>query len=122
MIKIARFGDVRFDSTVYVGRPGRNYEAKFDHAETVLGNPYRLEGRSDEARAKCVEKYRLWLFAKIQEQNAPVMAALDRLLARYEKYGRLVLVCHCINTEDISGHYCHAQVIARALMWLRGRK
>lgn len=121
-ISVRKFGDTRFDGLgVYVGR-SQHAASKFSRSETVLGNPYRLQGRSEEARAEAVGKYRDWLWKKITECNVPVLAALNRLLEIHEKYGRLILVCHCVNTDNMSGNTCHAQVLAKALVWWKGEK
>jgi hypothetical protein len=106
---------------VYVGRTewvGKKYK----HAYHELANEFRMEDYTDTERARVVEEYREWLYQKIVSRGRKVIAALDALLALHEKHGRLMLVCHCTTTDDVSGNHCHAQVLARALVWYKSQK
>jgi hypothetical protein len=79
--------------TVYCGRP------------SVLGNPFIL-GR-DGGRTECIDKYRRWLWERVKERNAPVMAALG-LLKEDSTLG-----CWC------SPLSCHCEVIERCWRYCR---
>ena len=81
-------------TAVYVGRP------------TPWGNPFVI-GR-DGDRKTVVAKYRRWLWKRMQEGRID----RDRLAALAGKD----LVCHCAPRP------CHAQVLARAAKWERGRR
>ena len=81
----------------YVGRP------------SPLGNPFQL-GR-DGSRAEVIARYRLWLWARMQDPGSIQRRELERLLARAQA-GRLELLCWCAPLP------CHAEVIRSALAWL----
>jgi hypothetical protein len=81
----------------YVGRP------------SPLGNPFQL-GR-DGSRAEVIARYRLWLWARMQEPGSIQRRELERLLACAQA-GRLELLCWCAPLA------CHAEVIRSALTWL----
>ena len=81
----------------YVGRPG------------PLGNPFEL-GR-DGSRAEVIARYRLWLWARMQDPGSIQSRELERLLARAQA-GQLELLCWCAPLP------CHAEVIRSALTWL----
>lgn len=96
----------------YVGRSG--WAGRwYTHAFYALGNPFSVK----MGRRACVGAYREWLWDKIESGDVDVIQALDELLEIYQEHGKLVLVCHCIDTDDLSGFDCHAQVIGRALVW-----
>ena len=83
--------------TVYVGRP------------STLGNPFAI-GR-DGSRAEVIEKYRAWLWQKMQEKGA-VLNELYRLLGLGAVHGALNLECWCAPKP------CHAEVIKRAMEFI----
>ncbi len=76
---------------------------------TVLGNPYVI-GR-DGSREVVIEKYRRWLFRKIESKDAAVMKKLDAIREAAGQ-GDVMLLCHC------SPAACHADVIKRAVEWM----
>ncbi len=81
------------DGVCYVGRP------------SVLGNPFVI-GR-DGNREQVVEKYRAWLWERLQHQDGLVLKTLRALTADS------VLGCWC------APQGCHAAVIERAWRWLQ---
>jgi hypothetical protein len=81
----------------YVGRP------------SPLGNPFQLG--LDGSRAEVIARYRLWLWARIQDPGSIQRRELERLLVRAQA-GRLELLCWCAPLA------CHAEVIRSALTWL----
>lgn len=74
---------------MYVGRP------------SPLGNPYALG--KDGTREEVIEKYRLWLSARIKERDPVVCTALLGILPDHP------LSCHCASKP------CHAEAIAELL-------
>ncbi|MGL6133370.1 MAG: DUF4326 domain-containing protein [Prochlorococcaceae cyanobacterium] len=81
----------------YVGRP------------SPLGNPFQ-PGR-DGSRAEVIARYRLWLWARMQDPSSIQHRELEQLQGR-ALAGRLELLCWC------SPLPCHAEVIRSALIWL----
>lgn len=97
-IRVVHVKDRGWRRVEYVGRP------------TVLGNPYRI-GR-DGDRAAVIEKYRRWLWGRMQG-DTPQRRELERLLG-LAKTGPLALACYC---KPLA---CHGDVIKRALAYLEG--
>ena len=83
---------------LYVGRP------------SPLGNPFKL-GR-DGDRVTVIQKYRRWLWSKIQRRDAAVMAELERIKALVVAGKRVDLMCWCAPEP------CHANVIKSCLEWM----
>ena len=107
---------------VYVGR-NREIGKQYACHEYALRNTEPLDLSFPEEREPNVRRYAQRLWAKMQAKDPATMIALNHLLTIHDECGKLTLVCHCLApTVDIEGHYCHAQVIARALIWLRGQK
>lgn len=75
----------------YVGRP------------SPLGNPFPLPKES--LREECINKYKEWLYNKIETEDQSVLSELDRLSLIFEEHGELTLSCWC------SPKRCHAEVI-----------
>jgi hypothetical protein len=81
-----------------------------------LANPYTHQQRHRAgrlfvgSREEAVERYRQWLWARIEAGDEPVLAALRELDEES------VLICWCAPKR------CHASVIERAARWLRGQK
>ncbi len=87
----------------YVGRP------------SPLGNPFQL-GR-DGSRAEVIARYRLWLWAQLQQPGSIQHRELQRLLVQaLGQGGRLELLCWCAPLR------CHAEVIRSALLWLAAQR
>lgn len=125
-IRVAKHNSVRREPAWvwYIGfteRVGLEYD-KGNRALHVLANHRTGPVGNLERRTELVNKYRKNLWAKIQAKDPRVMAAIDQLLAAWQESNRLTLVCHCINTNDTSGNYCHCQVLARALSWLKEKE
>jgi hypothetical protein len=81
----------------WVGRP------------SPLGNPYsHVCGTTAEfkvaTRDEAVEKYREWLFKRLDGDN-PATRMFVSLLDEYEVKGELILVCSC------KPERCHAEII-----------
>jgi hypothetical protein len=85
----------------YVGRP------------SALGNPFRV-GR-DGTREDVIARYRRWLRAQWRHGGA-VRQELERLAAKYQRDGRLTLLCWC------TPRLCHADVIREAVVGICARE
>jgi hypothetical protein len=81
---------------VFVGRP------------SILGNPYRLG--VGESRGATIDRYRRYLWTQLQRDTPQ-----RREIARLAEMEDGVLVCFCAPLP------CHANVIAAAIEWWRGR-
>jgi hypothetical protein len=81
---------------VYCGRP------------SVLGNPFRLQ--PEEPRGATIERYRWWMWRKIQAGDQQVLGALSALRADSK------LGCWCAPQP------CHCDVIIRAWQWLQAQQ
>lgn len=90
---------------VYCGRP------------STLGNPWVIG--KDGTRREVIDRYRVWLAAKLKSGDAVVRAALLSLS------GDSVLGCWCVSDDAPEsstlkgGEQCHCQVIAKAVQWVR---
>lgn len=78
---------------MYIGRP------------TPLGNPFRHPEHPD-----ALERYRVWLWERIREQDDGVMRMLAEIRAETH------LVCSCAPRP------CHGDVVVRAWEWLQLQK
>lgn len=87
----------------YVGRIASLYR----EGELILGNPFKI-GQGRKA-ADVVELFRAWLWQEIKRPHV-------RCYLRDLPDGT-ILHCHCKE-----GSPCHADVIARAAMWLRSEQ
>jgi len=77
-----------------------------------LGNPFKFKYDCGIERDKVIEKYRTWLYHKIETADPKI---LDEMLRLYEiaENGNLVLLCFCVPKR------CHAEVIKDVLeFWL----
>ena len=116
MITVAQYTKFRVKRPyiVYVGRTtyvGRLHSRTFHE----LGNPFHIGVDGD--RKEVVKKYQDWLFQEVVLPGK-VQDAIFALAALYKEQGRLVLVCHCLNTDYLGGYDCHAQVIGRVVQEL----
>jgi hypothetical protein len=83
----------------------RRYSTPLDvTSNTPLGNRYAF---GVYGRDGGIQKYRRWLFQRIQERHVGVMAQLKRITPAS------TLMCTCRENER-----CHADVIIRAWSWL----
>ncbi len=73
-----------------------------------LANPFR-EGDGDE-RAEVIEKYRRWIWAKIQAKDKKVLDALAEISED------AILACWCAPLP------CHSNVIWKAWKWCKEQK
>ena len=80
---------------IYIGRAVPEYGLE----ASALGNPYTLE---DFSRAEAIEKYRDWLWEKIESGDKGVLAALNELSEES------VLACWC------KPEACHGDVVMAA--------
>ena len=115
-IGVAKHPATDLPVAVYVGRT-RATGKQYDLALHQLANPFPLS--SLNTREMVVDQYRRWLFQQIQVGASPIRYALLKLLDMAGTTG-VVLVCHC--TNELRGNECHAQVIAKALSWMRREK
>lgn len=81
-----------------------------------LGNPFKV--RRGDPPGTCLAKYRAWLADRIRAREPAVMAALSDLDENS------VIACWCVTLDGeavfTSPEVCHAQVIAKAVRYLRG--
>jgi len=77
-----------------------------------LGNPY---SEKKYGRDECIRLFKIFLWRKMQISSSPQMAELLRLLAVYRETGKLTLLCWCAPKR------CHAEVVAKAIEWLKSR-
>lgn len=116
-IRVAKHrGGSKLEYVVYVGRT-KAAGKKHSHAFHELANLFRIG--PDGTREEVVEKYQEWLI-KVAASPSSAREQLLALTALYQKHGKLVLVCHCINTDDLDGYQCHAQVISRLVQEMAG--
>lgn len=106
-------GNKRYESLytgtkIYVGRP------------SPLGNPFAAKN-SQSAQFKvstceeAVAHYRQYLWNKIKQQDAKVLAALQSIKQQSQE-GKVVLLCWCVNRAGEGT--CHAHTIKKAVEWL----
>jgi hypothetical protein len=93
----------QYPDAVYVGRENKGKGL----VGGPLQNPFRL-GKEEE-RGSTLTRYRAHLWAKIQEKDEEVLAALKRIGPD------TTLVCWCAPLP------CHAEVVAKAAEWLRDK-
>jgi hypothetical protein len=92
---------------IYVGRP------------SPLGNPFAVKD-SQFAQFKvsndeeAVAHYRQYLWNKIKQQDAKVLAALQSINQQSQK-GKVVILCWCVNRTGEGT--CHAHIIKKAVEW-----
>ena len=64
--------------------------------QTPYGNPFKMEGKSDEERIRVCRAFRQHLWTAIQRRDPKVMHLLQELSdAQRKKGGPLKLGCHC---------------------------
>lgn len=86
--------DMSDPDIVYVGRG------------SPFGNPFVMQNKSDEERARVIEEYRHWLWAQIQ-QGAITKEMLLELDGKR-------LACYC------APRACHGDVLVKAIKWVKG--
>ena len=86
-------------------------EGEFIGRPSVLGNKFYI-GR-DGSRDEVIEKYKVWLYEKIEIKDEMVMKELNRLM-NIVKRKKLVLVCYCAPLR------CHGDIIKEYLISMRG--
>ncbi len=87
---------------VYCGRECAGWKG------SPLANPYRIGEDGD--REAVIEKYRMWLWCRLQEGSPAVLKALEELSEDS------VLGCWCGDRP------CHCRVIEAAWRWLQSQK
>lgn len=90
----------------------KNYRGDQGHGimrGTPLGNPFRIGPDGD--RDTVIEKYRGWLWGKIQDRDWDVTRELE-ILRDLADGGDLDLVCCCAPLR------CHGDVIKACLEWM----
>ena len=94
-----------FPKWLYVGRKVGVWE------QSPLANPFKLrQGATAGDRKVVIEKYRRWLWNKIQVGDPAVLSGLREINRK------TVLVCWCAPDP------CHAEVVHRAAAWLREQR
>jgi len=93
---------------VYVGRGwGRGWGS-------ALGNPY---SENKYGLDQCLSMYKAWLWGEIKKRGQ-VYHTLKRL-ADLANEGPLVLLCWCLDSDDVSDPVrCHAQIVRNAVIWV----
>ena len=92
-----------FPNWLYVGR------ANGQLPKSPLANPFKLN-RQKRNRKEVIDKYRRWLWRKIQAGDHEIIGLLDQIGPK------TVLVCWC------APEACHADVVHKAAAWLRQEK
>ncbi|PSB29605.1 DUF4326 domain-containing protein [Chlorogloea sp. CCALA 695] len=110
MIKVSNGYIVGWDAGHYIGRAGKGKKG------SALANPFKLADTSNsEERDRVIAKYRRWLWQKIQEKDAAVMAELF-YLKEQAIANELNLLCFCKQpTREVA---CHGDVIKSCLEWM----
>lgn len=76
---------------------------------SVLGNPF---SEKRYGRDECIDRYRIWLWDRLQIAGSSQIVELQRLVSLYKDRKELVLLCWCAPKR------CHAEVVAKAILWL----
>lgn len=118
MIAVAKHPALGLSNAVYVGRT-RSVGKQYPIAYHQLANPFTIG--KDGTREEVVDKYKGWLFQRIKIGASPIRLALLALLNKANSSTGVVLVCHCTNNlvGGPLGDECHAQVVAKALNWMK---
>jgi hypothetical protein len=98
--KLEQAREIYGSALTYVGRP------------SPLGNPFASPRDGD--RATVIAKYRSWLWAKLGQQDATTLAALDAL------HEGSVLGCWCCDKDEPAAkgqEDCHGEIIVKAWQW-----
>lgn len=72
-----------------------------------LGNPFVIG--KDGTREEVVDKYRTWIFNKLENNKRPIVEEIGRLYELWQKQGELKLLCWC------SPELCHGNIIKMIL-------
>jgi len=78
---------------------------------TPLGNPFKMKDESE--RDRVIAKYRVWLWQKIQDHDAQVLAELKKIIHIEKVKGVVYLGCWC------SPKKCHGSVVRNCITWLK---
>jgi len=89
---------------VYIGR--NSYGMK----GSALANKFVIGKDGD--RAEVIAKYRIWLWAVVQEKNSKAWDEICELVEKYENGEELSLVCWC------KPQACHGDVIKSCIEYL----
>lgn len=89
------------DDTVYIGRGGRGLQA------SPLANPNPLI--SEEDRQNNLQRYRVWLWHRLHDQNSAQLAEIKRIKTLEKRVGTVHLACFC-KPKD-----CHGDIIKGAI-------
>lgn len=87
---------------LYIGRANRSYGLE----ASALANPFTV---AQYVRDEAITRYRAWLWCQIQTGNPAILTALRQVSPT------TVFVCWCHPDP------CHAEVIFRAVAWLRAQ-
>lgn len=119
-------GHMSLSGAIYVGRAAYNGYFRphgalerqvIDLPQSPLANPYRLDpGKPRGEQRQVVDQYRRWLWAMMRAET-PARRELERLAMLPGG----ILVCWCARElrDPADPAECHADVIARAVDWLR---
>jgi hypothetical protein len=75
----------------------------------ILGNPFVIG--KDGTREEVIEKYRVWLWQVMQNQNSDVFKEINRITQLYLAGEHVVLIC-CCEPDN-----CHGRVIKWVIEW-----
>ena len=89
-------------SVVYIGRACAGWKG------SVLGNPFQIG--KEGSREEVIEKYRHWLWARMQEEGE-VKKEIMRLASLYAEGKKIKLGCWCFPQG------CHGEIVARAIRY-----
>jgi hypothetical protein len=82
--------------------------------QTVLGNPFTLDGMSDTPKSRqiVIDRYRRALWRKLHVPDDPVTLEVLRLVEQLRQTKQLLLRCWCMPKD------CHGQSLAKAILYV----
>lgn len=95
-------------------RLSQDMGVRIDRGYSALANPFILKKEKD--RPELVEKYRGWLWKRLQEHSGGLEDSEIQELALQSLRHDVILLCWC------APKLCHGRIVARAIIWdLKGR-
>ena len=92
----------------------RDFNGCFYHisrGKSILGNPFKIGVDGD--RDEVIEKFRIMLWALIQDQEDGVIETLNHIIELEKKYGNVGLLCWCKPKR------CHGDIILSCVNWMK---
>ena len=91
--------------------PSNEWEVKCDRS-SILGNPYKMNGKSNEERNRVCDLYEEYFYKQIEENNE-FKQEVARLYSIYMKWGKLNLYCWCAPKK------CHGITIKNYILEMK---